>query len=69
MVINVQNDTNGSIEDTLILTTSAGSVIVDAGNYSSSQQPTTANKATTNPIIINPNGGGLAINKTTVTSG
>jgi hypothetical protein len=44
MVINVQNDTNGSIEDTLILT-SAGSVIIDAGNYSSNQQPTTANKA------------------------
>jgi hypothetical protein len=68
MVINVQNDTNGSIEDTLILT-SAGSVIIDAGNYSSNQQPTTSNKSTTNPIIINPNGGGLAINKTDVSSG
>jgi hypothetical protein len=68
MVVNVQNDTNGSIEDTLVLT-SAGSVIIDAGNYSSNAVPSAANKSSSNPIIMNPYTGGVAINKTAVTTG
>jgi peptidoglycan hydrolase CwlO-like protein len=62
LVLTTQNDTASSIQDNIIIQPS-GHCIIDCGTYTSNSQPATGNRGTSNPMVVNPNGGGLAIGR------
>jgi trimeric autotransporter adhesin len=68
LVLTTQNDTASSIQDNIIIQPS-GHCIIDCGTYTSNSQPATGNRGTSNPMVVNPNGGGFVVGRLNLSGG